>query len=64
MGLGDFCTRVQGTQDGGGVYAKSRDKRDPPAHKYKKYFLSKYKYKYNPPVQKYKNTLFQITNDK
>ena len=36
MGLGDFCPGVQRTQDGGGVYAKSRDKRDPPpARKYK-----------------------------
>ena len=36
MGLGDFCSDVQRTQDGGGVYAKSRDKRNPPLQKYKK----------------------------
>ena len=32
MGLGGFFPYVQRTQDGGGVYAKSRD---PPAQKYK-----------------------------
>ena len=43
MGLGDFCSDVQRTQDGGGVYAKSRDKRNPPLQKYKKNILTKYK---------------------
>ena len=43
MGLGDFCSDVQRTQDGGGVYAKSRDKRNPPLQKYKKNVLTKYK---------------------